>query len=112
MTVCFKEAIEYYPIQFIRLSGRVAERLKAAASKAVEGLVALREFESHPFRHKITVQFYIKNFAKIFLERCPSWPKEHDWKSCVLSKAAPRVRIPLSPPCLEKMPKMPKIENV
>ena len=31
-------------------------------------------------------------------ERCPSWLKEHDWKSCVLSKAAPRVRIPLSPP--------------
>jgi hypothetical protein len=39
-----------------------------------------------------------KNFEKIFKERCPSWPKEHDWKSCVLSKAAPRVRIPLSPP--------------
>jgi hypothetical protein len=51
LTACFKEAIEYYPIQFIRLSGRVAERLKAAASKAVEGLMALREFESHPFRH-------------------------------------------------------------
>ncbi len=31
-------------------------------------------------------------------ERCPSWPKEHDWKSCVPSKAAPWVRIPLSPP--------------
>ena len=37
------------------LAGRVAERFKAAASKAVEGLQALREFESHPFRHKITV---------------------------------------------------------
>jgi hypothetical protein len=33
-----------------QLAGRVAERLKAAASKAVEGLLALREFESHPFR--------------------------------------------------------------
>ena len=31
-------------------------------------------------------------------ERCPSWLKEHDWKSCVLPKAVPRVRIPLSPP--------------
>jgi hypothetical protein len=29
----------------------VAERFKAAASKAVEGFLALREFESHPFRH-------------------------------------------------------------
>ena len=28
----------------------MAERFKAAASKAVEGLEALREFESHPFR--------------------------------------------------------------
>ena len=35
-------------------AGRVAERFKAAASKAVEGHPALREFESHPFRHKIT----------------------------------------------------------
>ena len=32
------------------------------------------------------------------MERCPSWLKEHDWKSCVLFRAAPRVRIPLSPP--------------
>ena len=32
------------------IAGRVAERLKAAASKAVEGHQALREFESHPFR--------------------------------------------------------------
>ena len=31
-------------------------------------------------------------------ERCPSWLKEHDWKSCVSFIAAPRVRIPLSPP--------------
>ncbi len=31
-------------------------------------------------------------------ERCPSWLKEHDWKSCVLFIAVPRVRIPLSPP--------------
>lgn len=49
MTVWFKEVIEYYPLQY-QLAGRVAERLKAAASKAVEGLLALREFESHPFR--------------------------------------------------------------
>ena len=39
-------------------------------------------------------------FTRRFVERCPSWPKEHDWKSCVLSKAAPRVRIPLSPPSI------------
>ena len=31
-------------------------------------------------------------------ERCPSWLKEHDWKSCVSFIAVPRVRIPLSPP--------------
>lgn len=30
------------------------------------------------------------------LERCPSWSKEHDWKSCVLVRV-PRVRIPPSP---------------
>ena len=39
-----------------------------------------------------------KGLADIFKERCPSWPKEHDWKSCVYSKGVPRVRIPLSPP--------------
>ena len=33
-----------------------------------------------------------------FAERCPSWPKEHDWKSCVLLITAPWVRTPLSPP--------------
>ena len=33
-----------------------------------------------------------------FSERCPSWLKEHDWKSCVRSKGVPRVRIPPSPP--------------
>ncbi len=33
-----------------------------------------------------------------YAERCPSWPKEHDWKSCVLLIPAPWVRIPLSPP--------------
>ena len=32
------------------------------------------------------------------MERCPSWPKEHDWKSCVGLIALPRVRIPPSPP--------------
>ncbi len=31
-------------------------------------------------------------------ERCPSWPKERDWKSRVLLTVVPRVRIPLSPP--------------
>ena len=41
----------------------------------------------------------ITRIAPAYLaERCPSWLKEHDWKSCVLPKAAPRVRIPLSPP--------------
>src|SRR5512147_1836943 len=34
----------------------------------------------------------------LFTERCPSWLKEHDWKSCVRPKGVPRVRIPLSPP--------------
>ena len=53
MTACFKEAIEDYPLPHYlmnEIAGRVAERFKAAASKAVEGLQALREFESHPFR--------------------------------------------------------------
>jgi hypothetical protein len=32
------------------------------------------------------------------MERCPSWLKERDWKSRVLPKVVPGVRIPLSPP--------------
>ena len=28
---------------------------------------------------------------------CPSWPKEHDWKSCIRPSVS-RVRIPCSPP--------------
>ncbi len=32
------------------------------------------------------------------LESCPSWSKEHDWKSCRRLKAVSRVRIPHSPP--------------
>ncbi len=32
------------------------------------------------------------------MERCPSWFKERDWKSRVLPKVVPGVRIPLSPP--------------
>ena len=31
------------------------------------------------------------------LESCPSWPKEHDWKSCIRLSVS-RVRIPCSPP--------------
>ncbi len=31
-------------------------------------------------------------------ESCPSWPKEHDWKSCRRRKTVSRVRIPRSPP--------------
>ena len=31
------------------------------------------------------------------MERCPSWLKGHDWKSCEGLVASPRVRIPLSP---------------
>jgi hypothetical protein len=36
----------------------------------------------------------------VFTERCPSWPKERDWKSRVLLIVVPRVRIPLSPPII------------
>ena len=46
-----------------------------------------------------------------FAERCPSWLKEHDWKSCVLSKAAPRVRIPLSPPHFFSSPPLPFVSG-
>ena len=78
--MCFKEVIEYYPLPHYliesgfettsnQLAGRVAERLKAAASKAVEGLLALREFESHPFR-QIKL---LHNF--IWLPQLPLRPK-------------------------------------
>jgi hypothetical protein len=72
------------------MDGEVAERLKAAASKAVEVIFA-------SVSSNLTLSARKIDFIKI-KERCPSWLKEHDWKSCVLSQAAPRVRIPLSPP--------------
>ena len=37
---------------------------------------------------------------KQLLERCPSWPKERDWKSRRRLIPASRVRIPPSPPCI------------
>ena len=35
-------------------------------------------------------------------ERCPSWPKGRDWKSCIRPKGVSWVRIPLSPPSFAK----------
>ena len=35
--------------------------MKAAASKAVEGLLALREFESHPFRHLLVIGIMVES---------------------------------------------------
>ena len=43
-----------------------------------------------------------------FVERCPSWPKERDWKSRVLPKVVPGVRIPLSPPPIPPKKEMEK----
>ncbi len=37
--------------------------------------------------------------GKISKEMCPSWLKEHDWKSCKRVSVS-RVRIPTSPPFL------------
>ena len=38
-------------------------------------------------------------------ERCPSWPKEHDWKSCIPQKGIrgsnPRLSATFQPPCGE-----------
>jgi hypothetical protein len=105
----------------------VAEWLKAAASKAVEVVFAsvssnltlsarkIDFINFHPWPVAIglwpndDIMFLITLpkaksqqptvfYANKIKERCPSWLKEHDWKSCVLSQAAPRVRIPLSPP--------------
>ena len=75
--------------------------LRPRSRKAVSCQKRDRGFESHPLRHCAASKEIdiIPNFA----ERCPSWLKEHDWKSCVLSKAAPRVRIPLSPPIHPRM---------
>ena len=44
-------------------------------------------------------------------ERCPSWLKGHDWKSCVRPKGVPRVRIPLSPPCDSRVLRNEKVMN-
>jgi hypothetical protein len=77
-----------------------------------------RGFESHPLRHlpKAGAGSILKRCAEHALaesipyaERCPSWLKEHDWKSCVSFIAAPRVRIPLSPPFLRPDFKKPTI---
>ena len=77
-----------------------------ALEKRYPGLNRDRGFESHPLRqHRARVNPPRFTFLLYPLaERCPSWLKEHDWKSCVLLIAAPRVRIPLSPPCLRGLP--------
>ncbi len=71
----FKGVIEYYPLPLYlmnQLAGRVAERFKAAASKAVEGLYALREFESHPFRHLLMIGIMVESLNG--KKRPYSWP--------------------------------------
>jgi hypothetical protein len=111
LTACLKEAIEYYPIQCMRLSGRVAERLKAAASKAVEGLMALREFESHPFRHKIAAQFYIEKFCKNFFGEMSEMAEGARLEIVCAVKSGTEGSNPSLSAIIEKMPKMPKIGN-
>ncbi len=39
----------------------------------------------------------VERLALVLAEMCPSWLKEHDWKSCKRVSAS-RVRIPTSPP--------------
>jgi hypothetical protein len=80
--------------------GEVAEWLKAPLSKsgilAKTGIVG-----SNPTLSASTAwgeSHGLRAMDELYAERCPSWLKEHDWKSCVLLIAAPRVRIPLSPP--------------
>ena len=79
--------------------GEVAELAEGAGLENRCSVHPSRGFESHPLRH-----FPKKAFTRTVqiglphAERCPSWLKEHDWKSCVSFIAAPRVRIPLSPP--------------
>ncbi len=41
----------------------------------------------------------LKRLAIALAEMCPSWLKEHDWKSCKRVSVS-RVRIPTSPPLL------------
>ncbi len=86
------------------VEGEVAEWLKAPLSKSGIPFTRDRGFESHPLRHfpLNTVNRASEDDSGLqiyaHMERCPSWLKEHDWKSCVSFIAAPRVRIPLSPP--------------
>ena len=74
-----------------RRDGRVW--LKAADSKSVVHREVDRGFESLSLRQGIE-----RENGSSQTERCPRWPKGHDWKSCVHPKGVPRVRIPLSPP--------------
>ena len=89
--------------------GELAEWSKAADSKSVVP-PGYRRFESYALRTwppgvnasggrglsgAASDAWHIKLNTQQ-LERCPSWSKEHDWKSCVLVRV-PRVRIPPSP---------------
>jgi hypothetical protein len=120
LTPVHKKAIEtfFYAVHEARPGiGEVAEWLKAPLSKSGIPFTRDRGFESHPLRHFLTAvgtvgkgTLYLDggHCALAFkTERCPSWLKEHDWKSCVSFIAAPRVRIPLSPPPLESNPSIP-----
>jgi hypothetical protein len=75
----------------IIVDGEMAEWSKAVDSKSTVRF--LRTGGSNPSLSAISAGGFLSSNK----ERCPSWPKEHDWKSCVCSKGAPGVRIPLSP---------------
>ena len=78
--------------------GEVAEWLKAPLSKSGIPRKRDRGFESHPLRHEQVVFQVLSSSFTTFYGEMSERLKEHDWKSCVLLIAAPRVRIPLSPP--------------
>jgi hypothetical protein len=52
-----------------------------------------------PARRRAPSLFSVPGTTAFSAERCPSWPKERDWKSRRRLNTASRVRIPPSPPC-------------
>src|SRR4030042_3582842 len=84
----------YSQLRTVIRNGGMAEWFKAAVLKTASRKSG-RGFESYSLRHPaprlwmashVPVIRDAKRLALNGTERCPSWPKGHDWKSCVPTK--------------------------
>ena len=70
----------FYTVLY-RASFGVLVGTKTSSNRAIDDKVlAIRKKLSY------NSQAFGKTLKQIDTERCPSWPKEHDWKSCVRHK--------------------------